>query len=207
MAGELESYFDVVGGLGRRVIATDRQQERIEVGAALKWTVAESERTKREGGRVFFVGNGGSAAVASHMAADWMRNGGFSSLALNDGAALTCFANDFGYEQVFAAQLARHAQPGDLVFAISSSGRSANILAAVRAARGKLSTVVTLTGFDEANPLRAAGDLNFYIPSDLYGFVEIAHLAICHAVLDVAMGWRADGAKPAYVTYGTEPAT
>lgn len=207
MAGELESYFDVVGGLGRRVIATDRQQERIEVGAAVKWTVAESERTKREGGRVFFVGNGGSAAVASHMAADWMRNGGFSSLALNDGAALTCFANDFGYEQVFAAQLARHAQPGDLVFAISSSGRSANILAAVRAARGKLSTVVTLTGFDEANPLRAAGDLNFYIPSDLYGFVEIAHLAICHAVLDVAMGWRADGAKPAYVTYGTEPAT
>lgn len=101
---------------------------------------------------------------------------------------LTCRGNDLGYERVFAKQIELHAREGDLVFAISSSGCSANILAAVDAALAARCTVVTLSGFDRDNPLRSKGTCNFYIASDRYGFVEIGHLTICHAILDLICG-------------------
>jgi D-sedoheptulose 7-phosphate isomerase len=141
------------------------------------------------------------------MATDWMKNGGFAASAFNDSAALTCLANDLGYEQVFAAPLSRHARPGDLLIAISSSGRSTSILAGVAAARSKSAKVMTLSGFSGDNPLRSRGDMNFYVPNGLYGFVEIAHLSIVHAVLDLAMGWRANGRAPVYAEYKPEPST
>lgn len=200
MKGELEAYFKTLGELGGQIIATDRTQRQLAVGDAMARVVAQSQRAKEGLARIFFVGNGGSAGVASHMAIDWMKNGGFASTALNDGAALTCLANDLGYEQVFALPLSRHARPGDLLFAISSSGKSANILAGMEAAREAGAGVVTLSGFRPDNPLRRAGDVNFYVASSLYGFVEIAHLTICHAILDLCMGWRANGSEPVYVT-------
>src|SRR6185436_20185844 len=109
------------------------------------------------------------------------------------GAVLTCLGNDLGYDQVFARQIQAHARAGDLLIAISSSGNSANILNAVAAARARRADVITLSGFAPDNKLRGRGDLNFWVPNGLYGFVEIAHLAICHAILDLAMGWRAEG--------------
>ena len=72
-----------------------------------------------------FVGNGGSAGIASHLAIDFSKNGGLRSLAFNDASALTCLGNDLGYENVFAKQIDFHARAGDLLIAISSSGRSA----------------------------------------------------------------------------------
>jgi D-sedoheptulose 7-phosphate isomerase len=198
MQGELEDYFETLGRLGRGVQASDAQRRDVALGAAIAWAVAESERTKRDGTKIFFIGNGGSAAIASHMAIDWMKNGGFAATAFNDSSALTCLTNDLGYEQVFALPLSRHARAGDLLIAISSSGKSANILAGVRAAQDKSAKVITLSGFEKDNPLRAKGDMNFYVPNGLYGFVEIAHLTICHAVLDLAMGWRRSGSAPTY---------
>jgi D-sedoheptulose 7-phosphate isomerase len=121
------------------------------------------------------------------MATDWMKNGGFSSLALNDGATLTCLGNDLGFEQVFARQLESLARRGDLLIAISSSGNSPDILRGVEAARAATADVVTLSGFGSDNKLRSEGDVNFYVPNRAYGFVEIAHLAICHAILDISM--------------------
>ena len=103
---------------------------------------------------------------------------------------LTCLGNDLGYNQVFAKQIELHARRGDLVIAISSSGRSENILNAVAAARTAECIVVTFSGFMPDNPLRSRGDVNFYTPSDRYGFVEIAHLTICHAILDYICGLR-----------------
>ena len=134
--------------------------------------------------RVFFIGNGGSAAIASHMAADWAKNGRFSALSFNDPAALTCFANDLGYAEVFTHQLKLHARAGYLLFAISSSGQSANIRTAVMWAREHGVYTVTLSGFKHDNPLRQLGSDNIYVPSSSYGVVEITHLACLHAVLD-----------------------
>ena len=110
-------------------------------------------------------------------------------MAFNDPSALTCLGNDLGYENVFAKQIDFHARPGDLLVGISSSGRSPNILNAVKSARARNCKVVTYSGFTEDNPLRSVGDINFFVHSKEYGFVEVAHLALCHAVLDIDMGW------------------
>ena len=140
---------------------------------------------RKEQQRIFFIGNGGSAAIASHMAADWSVNGKFDAWALNDATALTCIANDHGYESVYSLQLARHAAQRDVLVAISSSGMSGNILDAAHYAGGGLLSVVTLTGFSPENRLRKLGcPVNFYVPSSRYGIVETAHLAILHAILD-----------------------
>ena len=136
------------------------------------------------GCKLMFVGNGGSAAIASHMAIDYSKNGGVRSVAFNDAAALTCIANDFGYQNVFSEQIEIHSRGDDILVAISSSGRSPNIIAACTAARLEGCGIVTFSGFDENNPLRALGDLNFYVNSHEYGFVEIAHLTMLHFILD-----------------------
>ena len=133
--------------------------------------------------RVFFVGNGGSAAIASHMAIDYSKNGGVKAMAFNDPAALTCLANDYGYEDVFAKQIGYHTGYGDVVVLVSSSGKSPNILKAAEAARFSDCKVITLSGFDPANPLRKLGDINFFVPSHDYGVVEITHLSILHSMV------------------------
>src|SRR6185295_10601368 len=126
MNGQLQAYFATLGGLGGAIEAGDASGKTIALDAAVARAVAMAEATKRDGTRVMFVGNGGSATIASHMATDWMKNGGFAALAFNDGATLTCLANDLGYDQVFARQIQAHARAGDLLVAISSSGESAS---------------------------------------------------------------------------------
>lgn len=137
--------------------------------------------------RIFFIGNGGSAAIASHMAIDWSKNGQFPTFGPGDAASLTCVSNDLGFEHVYAHQIKRHGSMSDLLFAISSSGMSPDILTAVEMAQSKCMNVVTLTGFGPGNFLRGKGQVNFYVPSSQYGTVEIAHLAILHSILDEAI--------------------
>ena len=139
----------------------------------------------KKGGKLIFVGNGGSAAIASHMAVDYTKNGGIRAIALNDAPTLTCLANDFGYENVFAKQLEYYATPKDVVVIVSSSGKSENI---VRAAKhcdsfGVGCKLVTLSGMNPANYIRRVGDLNFYVPAADYGLVELSHLCILHSVV------------------------
>jgi D-sedoheptulose 7-phosphate isomerase len=137
------------------------------------------------GCQLLFIGNGGSAAIASHMAIDFMNKGRLQARSFNDPAALTCLANDYGYEAVFEMQLAKALRSGDVLVAISSSGESENILAATRnAATIPSVSVVTLTGFEGDNRLRQLGHFNFWIPSNNYGIVETAHLGLLHALLE-----------------------
>lgn len=199
LTGELEAYFSTLGNLGPQIEVSDWHGKPVEIADAMAWSTETAERCKRDKRYIYFIGNGGSASIASHMAIDWMKNGGFASTCFNDGASLTCLANDLGFEQVFALPLSRQARPGDLLIAISSSGKSANILAAVATARNAGATVMTLSGFLPGNPLRQKGDMNFYVPNRLYGFVELAHLCVCHAILDLCMGWRSNGRDPVYV--------
>lgn len=134
--------------------------------------------------RVFFVGNGGSAAVAMHMATDFQKNGKFATFGPGDCSLMSCYGNDYGFDHVYSEQIERHGQLGDVLFAISSSGMSENILRAVDCAKKLRFNVVTLSGFGEGNFLRSRGQVNFYVPSNQYGTVEIAHLAILHSILD-----------------------
>jgi D-sedoheptulose 7-phosphate isomerase len=136
-----------------------------------------------------FVGNGGSAGIAGHLAIDFAKNGGVRAVTFNDPSSLTCLGNDLGYDQVFAKQIEMQAFAGDVLIAISSSGGSKNILNAARAAANLKCEVVTLSGFSADNDLRRLGDVNFFVNSAVYGFVETAHQTILHAILDTAMGW------------------
>lgn len=185
------SYFATLAGMYAATEATDAAGAAMTAGSAIDWMIGAARAAHQAGNKIMFIGNGGSAAIASHMATDYAKNGGLRATAFNDGAALTCLTNDLGFDAVFRHQIEMHARPGDLLVAISSSGRSANILAGVDAARARDCRVATLSGFDPDNPLRGSGDVNFYVPSHEYGFVEITHLSLCHAVLDLAMGWSA----------------
>ena len=189
MHERVERYFRTLAGLITSVEVTDGQGQRLATDEGFAQVQRRAHRAHDAGNKIIFIGNGGSAGIASHLAIDFCKNGGLRAMAFNDAAALTCLGNDLGYENVFAQQIDFHARPGDLLLAISSSGQSPNILAAVRAARDRDCAVVTLSGFAEANALRRAGDVNFYIRSHEYGFVEVAHLSLCHAILDLDRGW------------------
>jgi D-sedoheptulose 7-phosphate isomerase len=184
----LQDYFLTLSDLLCDAEVTARDGARIDFADAATAVMARARATHAAGDKLIFVGNGGSAAIASHMATDYSKNGGVRALALNDSSMLTCLGNDLGYERVFAKQVELYARKGDLVIAISSSGRSANILNAVDAALAAGCTVATLSGFTPDNPLRRKGEWNFFVASDRYGFVEIGHLTICHAVLDFLCG-------------------
>lgn len=166
---------------------TDHAGNPVDLEAAADRFIGWAREHHKEGGRLMFIGNGGSAAIASHMAIDWMKNGGLRTLSFNDGASLTCLGNDLGYESVFGHPIERHAIHEDILIAISSSGKSENILAGVRAASSRASKIVTLSGFEPNNPLRERGHLNFYVHSGDYGVVECAHLSILHGILNRAM--------------------
>ncbi len=186
---KLDRYIGTLEGLLRGAEVTDRQARPLPLEEGCEWVRKAAHETHDAGNKIMFVGNGGSAGIASHLAIDYSKNGGMRSLAFNDASALTCLGNDLGYENVFAKQLDFHARAGDLLIAISSSGRSPNVLAAVKMARTRDCRVVTYSGFTEDNDLRRTGDVNFFVRSREYGFVEVSHLALCHAVLDIDMGW------------------
>lgn len=135
-------------------------------------------------GCVFFIGNGGSAAIASHMTADFMKNGGMRTCSLMEHSVLTCMGNDYGYEYVYAEQLKYLGREGDVLIAISSSGNSENILNAVRAARDKKMEVMSFTGFRPDNQLLLMGDYQIFVPSEKYGFVESIHNLMLQQIVD-----------------------
>jgi D-sedoheptulose 7-phosphate isomerase len=137
-----------------------------------------------KGNKIILFGNGGSSTIASHTATDFLKNAEIPALAFSDPSLLTCLSNDLGYENVFNKPTGMFAKEGDVVFAISSSGKSQNILNAAAAAKNKGCFLVTLSGFKKDNPLRELGHMNFYVPSDSYGHVELAHSIICHCLTD-----------------------
>lgn len=137
--------------------------------------------------QLFFIGNGGSAGIAVHMTADFLKNGRMRTIDLYAPTTLTCLGNDYGYEYVFSKQLEILAARGDVLVAISSSGNSPNILRAAETVRATGGVVITFTGFKEDNLLRVMGDRNLYVPSMAYGIVESIHNQILQQVVDEIM--------------------
>jgi D-sedoheptulose 7-phosphate isomerase len=191
----IDGYANALATVLQDAEATDAAGRPVPIDEVVRWAAATARRAHAAGHKLMFVGNGGSATTASHMATDYNKNGNLRTLSLNDSSMLTCLANDYSFADVFAKQVEFHAQPGDVLVAISSSGKSPNILNAAKAARTLGCIILTMSGFGADNPLRGQGDMNIYLPSDLYGIVEIGHLALCHAILDYSM--EQDGRGPA----------
>ena len=140
------------------------------------------------GARTFSCGNGGSASIANHMQCDHVKgirtatDLAPSVLSLSTNVELlTAIANDIGYEAVFVHQLQSHARPGDVLIAVSSSGRSPNIVEAIGWARDNGLRTIAITGFD-GGPARATAEVAVHVDSTNYGIVEDLHQAIMHAL-------------------------
>lgn len=180
-------------GLNRLAVTTSAG-ESIPVGEGFARWVSLTREADTRARHIYFIGNGASAMMASHFAADACKNAGLSAMAFNDAALLTAIANDVAFEEVFALPLQRIARAGDLLTAISSSGNSPNILRALDTARSMSMTIVTLTGMCADNRARTKGDLNFYVPLERYGWVECAHQLVLHYWLDQYLNLHGNGA-------------
>lgn len=178
-------YFKNINNLLQKTLVTDTHSRAASLDSSFRGIIKRVINLKEENKKLIFIGNGGSASIASHMATDFLKNGEIPAIAFNDASLITCLSNDLGYENVFKKPVEMLAGKGDLLIAISSSGRSASIVRATQAAKEKSCFIITLSGFDSDNPLRVMGDVNFYIKSSSYGHVEIAHLTICHCLLDM----------------------
>ena len=148
--------------------------------------VLHSARLSRQ--QVFIMGNGGSAATASHFACDLGKGAqvvgcpSFRAISLTDGiATFSAYANDCGYEHVFSRQLANLIQPGDVVIGISGSGNSPNVLKAVELACQRGATTVGFVGFD-GGQLKGKVDLSVHVVKDCMEQVEDIHVVLAHLI-------------------------
>lgn len=195
MKAEISRFFDELHHALGHVEVSDSRALPLEFNAGMERAMELIVTQTRAGHKLMFIGNGASAAIASHQSVDFWKSGGMRAMAFNDASLLTCVSNDFGYPSVFEKPIAMFADPGDVLMAISSSGRSENILLGTEKAREKGCHVITMSGLDPGNPLRVLGDVNFYVPAKSYGHVEITHLSLSHCLLDTIQ-----------VAYGSAPA-
>ena len=141
-------------------------------------------QTRERGGKVILVGNGGSAAMASHVSVDFVKAAGLRAVNFNEADLITCFANDYGYEHWVEKALEFYADPNDLIVLISSSGKSGNIVNGAIKAKLMNLPLITFSGFAADNPLRKIGDLNFWADSKAYNVVEMTHHVWLLALVD-----------------------
>jgi len=142
---------------------------------------------KKTNSRVLIFGNGGSAAIASHVSVDLTKNIKVKAMNFNEADLITCFSNDYGYEKWIEKAIEFYAEKGDVVILISSSGKSKNMLNACKASRRKkISKIITLTGNKKNNPLSKLGDVNLWVNSNIYNHIENTHqvwlLSICDLI-------------------------
>ena len=175
----LKSSAEVAASLGERpgVAAVQRAAELVADALA-------------RGGQVLFCGNGGSAADAQHLAAELvgrlqLERPAYRAVALTtDTSVLTAVGNDYGYAEVFARQVEGLGRAGDVLVAISTSGRSENVLRAAASARARGMAVVAFLG-PAPSPLDEDADLALHVDGDVAGLVQQGHITIGHAIC----GW------------------
>ena len=136
------------------------------------------------GKKVIIVGNGGSASIASHLTVDLINAAKIKAVNFNESSIITCFANDYGYENWVDKALDCYADSGDVVILISSSGQSENMLVGAKRAKSMNVDVVTLSGFSSDNSLRQLGDINLWVDSKAYNIVEMTHHIWLLAIVD-----------------------
>lgn len=180
LAGRVTTFGEIV----RSVKITDADGVVSDTELALQQLVDLLISLCERGGMLYVLGNGGSAAVASHAVTDFFNVGKIRATTVHDSSLLTCMANDFGYEIAYARILSTLAKPSDVLVAISSSGRSPNITNAVSAFCDAGGVAITLSGFNSENALRKLGHHNIWLDSSDYGFVEVGHQFVLHNLAD-----------------------
>lgn len=177
------------GGLRPREFAQWYRDHEIEMWQELDLDAIDKiarvlEAAEKKGSQVFVIGNGGSAATASHIATDWAKTAERSgkpllrSMSLTDNVPfMTAIANDLGYDEVFVRQLKNYLRRGDIVVIISGSGNSPNVVKAAKFARSVGALTVGMTGFS-GGKLRKLVDICLHVESEQYGVIEDLHMAV-----------------------------
>ena len=145
--------------------------------------------TKKNRKKILIFGNGGSAAIASHFSVDLTKNAKIRCTNYNESGLITCFSNDFGYERWVEMAIKYYGNKGDVLIVISSSGKSKNMINACIAARKKkFSKIITLTGHLVNNPVKKLGDINLWVNSKAYNYVENIHQFWLLSLVDLVIG-------------------
>lgn len=134
--------------------------------------------------KILLFGNGGSSSIASHISVDLVKACKINSLTFNEANLITCFANDYGYENWVKETLKNNSDSNDLVILISSSGKSKNMIKAAKYCISSNLNLITFTGFDKNNPLKKLGNINFWVDYKDYNFVEMAHHILLTSIVD-----------------------
>ena len=146
---------------------------------------------KNNNKKVMIFGNGGSSAIASHFSVDLTKNANIRCVNYNEADLITCFSNDYGYDRWVEKAIDFYSDNQDVLILISSSGKSKNMLNACKSAREKkIAKIITFTGHDINNPLSKLGDINFWIDSKAYNFVENTHQVWLLTIVDLVIGKR-----------------
>ncbi len=151
----------------------------------LSETIKLIKKTKKNKGKIFLTGNGGSSSIASHVSVDFAKVARVQSLTFNNSNLITCFANDYGYDNWVTEAIKAYMNKNDMIILISSSGKSKNIVNAAKHCRKNSIKLVTLSGFSKNNPLSKLGNVNFHINSNQYNFIEMSHHIILVYLVDI----------------------
>jgi len=149
------------------------------------------KKTSNNGGKIILAGNGGSAAMASHVAVDITKNAGVRAVTFNEYDLITTLANDYGYENWISKGIELYHNPNDIVVLISASGESKNIINAASKSKELGLKVITFSGFTSNNPLRKKGDANIWVNSKVYNIVEMTHHIWLLAIVDMIIKEKA----------------
>ncbi|MDO9036038.1 MAG: SIS domain-containing protein [Methanoregula sp.] len=178
-------YTEKLHSILEGTIITDINGKSLYLNEGLSLIVSNLQKIKTSRKKVMIIGNGGSAAIASHLQNDLCKAAQIRAMVFTEAPLLTALSNDISYTAAYRELVNLWADNGDMLFSISSSGRSQNIIDAVHAARDRGCTpIITLSGFLPDNPLRFIGDINLYIASGEYGYVELAHSVLAHFISD-----------------------
>ena len=135
--------------------------------------------------KVYIVGNGGSASIASHVSVDFAKIARIPSATFNNSNLITCFANDYGYENWVLEAIKAYTNKNDLIILISSSGTSNNIVNAAKYCKDSNIDLITLSGFNRDNDLSKLGKVNFHVDSKNYNHIEMTHYIILLSIVDI----------------------
>ena len=145
-------------------------------------------KAQKDKAKVMIFGNGGSAAMASHVSVDLTKSANIRAVNFNEADLITCFSNDYGYERWVEKSIDFYSDEGDVLILISSSGESKNMINACKFAKTKkLSKIITFTGHKKENSLSKIGDINFWINSSIYNVVENTHQVWLLSIIDLVL--------------------
>ena len=149
----------------------------------------------RKNGKILIFGNGGSAAISSHVSVDLTKNANIRTVNFNESDLITCFSNDYGYDRWVEKSIDFYADTKDAVILISSSGKSMNMINACKAAKRKKIKVISLTGHSKNNPLSKISNISLWVNSKAYNFIENTHQIWLLTICDLIIGKREYPAK------------